>query len=209
MDGQEAYTMTPCLNSLQFAPPPAMKYHTPASAIRWERAMAKDSRQWPETPTKRIIIVPNRSISAAGLCIFFSMMGTVTLLVAGWFAWFGFWPILVYAVAELGWLAYCLRLCVHRTRYSEIITITPERVVVEQGEPEHREVMEFSRMWARVIMRKPSSRLASRQVLICSHGRGCEVGLCLTDIERGGLSRRLGELIGEVAAAPPLADDAN
>lgn len=149
-----------------------------------------------DAATHCIVIVPNRSPSAAELWVFYVSLAALTLMLAAWLTWQGYWPVMVWAVLELLLLAFCQYLCLRRARYTEVITISGDRIRVERGEPRHRRREEFSRYWAQVVLSEPQARLHPRRLLIRSHGRECELGRCLTESERERLGRRLGELIG-------------
>lgn len=146
--------------------------------------------------THRIVIVPNCSISAAGLWLFYASIMVVTLGLASWYALHGFWPVLVYAQAEMLALGLCLWLCWRRARYGEVITVCGARVTVDKGDGHHWEHREFSRYWAQLVVREPGTRLHPAQLYIRSHGHECEIGRCLTEAERISLERRLAQLIG-------------
>ena len=149
----------------------------------------------PDAARQCIVIVPNRSITAAGLWSFFAGAGATALAVALWFALQGFWPVLGYAFLELGLLGLCLQACWRHGRYGETIRISGDRVVVEKGDARHRERREYNRYWAQLVEQVPESRLHPRRLLIRSHGRECEVGACLTEAEREILKQRLAELM--------------
>ncbi|HSC46956.1 MAG TPA: DUF2244 domain-containing protein [Gammaproteobacteria bacterium] len=149
----------------------------------------------PDAARQRIVIVPNRSITATGLWFFFAGAGAAALPVALWFTLQGFWPVLGYALLELGLLALCLRACWRHGRYGETILICGDRLVVEKGDAHHRERQEYNRYWAQLVEQVPESRLHPRRLLIRSHGHECEVGVCLNEAERGILKRRLTELM--------------
>lgn len=65
----------------------------------------------------RIVIVPNQSLSVMGLWVFYASIATVTLSLAMWFMLNGYWPVLVFAVAEMLVLGLCLYLCRRQGRY--------------------------------------------------------------------------------------------
>lgn len=152
----------------------------------------------PDAAFQRIVMVPNRSLSVTGLWLFYGSLSVVTLALAGWFAWRGFWPVLAYAVLELVWLGLCQRLCSRRAGDAEQIVVTADNVIVDKDQGSRHEHLEFSRYWAQVIMKVPASRLHARSLFIRSHGRECEVGRCLTENERDRLAQSLARLIGPV-----------
>ena len=148
-----------------------------------------------DAETQSIVIRPNRSITAAGLWVFYAGATLPALALALWFAAHGFWPVLASALAEMALLALCLWLCWRHSRYAELIVISGDRVVVEKGDARHRVRREYNRYWAQVVEQIPAARLHPHRLLIRSHGNECEVGACLSEAERESLKHRLAELI--------------
>ncbi|MDE2196646.1 MAG: DUF2244 domain-containing protein [Gammaproteobacteria bacterium] len=158
----------------------------------------------PDAATRRIVIVPNRSLSVMGLWGFYFSIVMVTLAPAMWFTLQGFWPVLAYAVVELLLLGLCLYQCWRHGRYAEVITVTGERVIVDKGEGRRTQHQEFSRYWAQLVVKVPATRLHPRQLFIRSHGRECEIGRCLTEADREKFERRFAQLIGPGGMADPM-----
>lgn len=152
----------------------------------------------PDAAAHRIVIIPNCSISAAGLWLFYASIAGVTLALASWYALHGFWPVLAFAVLEMLVLGLCLRVCWRHGHYGEIITVSGAQVAVDKGGGRHLEHREFSRYWAHLVVRDSGARLHPARLYIRSHGEECEIGRCLTEQERRSLVRRLAELIGPV-----------
>ncbi|MBU6470292.1 MAG: DUF2244 domain-containing protein [Gammaproteobacteria bacterium] len=152
----------------------------------------------PDAATHRIVIVPNCSISATGLWLFYASIVGVTLALASWYALHGFWPVLAFAVLEMLVLGLCLRVCWRHAHYGEIITVNGAQVAVDKCGSRHLEHREFSRYWAQVVVRDSGAKLHPARLFIRSHGEECEIGSCLTEEERRSLVRRLAELIGPV-----------
>jgi uncharacterized membrane protein len=155
----------------------------------------------PDAAFQRIVMVPNRSLSVTGLWLFYGSLSVVTLALAGWFAWHGFWPVLAYAVIELICLGLCQRWCQLQAGFVEQIVVASDTVIVDQDFGRRHEHVEFNRYWAQVVMKVPDARLHPRSLFIRSHGRECEVGRCLTESERDRLEQRLASLIGPVGDA--------
>ena len=151
-----------------------------------------------DTATHRIVIVPNRSMSATGLWLFYTSIVCVTLVLASWYAAHGFWPVLAFAVLEMLGLALCLQICWRHGRYGEVITVSGERVSVDKGSGRQLKHREFSRYWAQLVVHEPATRLHPPRLYIRSHGQECEIGRCLTEAELETLERRLAVLIGPV-----------
>jgi uncharacterized membrane protein len=150
----------------------------------------------PDAAMHRIVIVPNRSLSVAGLWCFYGSIVAVTLALGVWFTLYGFWPVLAYAVLEVLLLGLCLYLCWRQGHYGEVITVSADHVLIDKGDGRHVEHWEFSRYWAQLVVQEPFSRLHPPRLYIRSHGEECEIGRCLTHADRETLELRLVELIG-------------
>ncbi len=154
-------------------------------------------------------ISPNLSLSPTGALLFYLSVVLGTLLVSGSVALAGFWPVLPFAGLELALLGWVLWSIQKRGRYKEVLTVSQQSVVVEKGEQDVEERVEFARHWAGVEMRKGRSRSAASRLAITAHGKRCVVGDCLTEDERRALARRLTECIGPQNASPSLLGNAD
>lgn len=150
-------------------------------------------------------IEPNASLTPRGARLFYMSIVAVTVLVSGTAAAAGYWPVLPFAGAELVLLGLVLRYLQRRGRYREVIRISDKKIVVEKGENQVQERLEFVRHWSQVELRRSRVSHHASHLWIVSQGKGCEVGYCLTETERIGLARRLGEFIGPVNVSPELA----
>jgi uncharacterized membrane protein len=150
----------------------------------------------PNAAMHRIVIVPNRSLSATGLWLFFASLAIATVSLGMWFALNGFWPVLVYAAVEILLLGLCLYLGWQQGHYGEVITVNGQQVLIDKHQGRLSQHREFNRYWAQLVVREPDTRLHPRRLFIRSHGKECEIGKCLTEVERDALGLRLAELIG-------------
>jgi uncharacterized membrane protein len=137
---------------------------------------------------------PNCSLSPLTASLFFAIIATNSLLIAAFFAFRGFWPVLPFAGLELALLGWALRDGLRRRSQVQVITIGPSEVRIFSGQPGLCGEMVFSRHWARVTLRRPRAWLPLR-LWIESHGRRCEIGAFLTEEERVELGRRLRALL--------------
>ncbi|MEM6638506.1 MAG: DUF2244 domain-containing protein [Pseudomonadota bacterium] len=149
-------------------------------------------------------ISPNLSLSPEGALMFYLTVVTATALVSGSVALQGYWPVLPFAGLELGLLGWVLWSVQKRGRYREVLTISADTVVVEKGESEVSERVEFARHWAGVEMRATRGPSSASRLSITAHGRRCVIGECLTEVERRSLARRLVECIGPHDSSPAL-----
>lgn len=146
-------------------------------------------------PMHRVVVAPHRSITWRGLWCFYASLTTVSLAVALWFTLHGYWPVLLFAMGELALVGVSLGLGWRQGNYVEVITLQGDRLVVMKTDGRRRECHEYNRHWAQVVEKIPDARLHPRRLVIRSHGRECEVGVCLSEAEREDLMRRLAGLV--------------
>lgn len=161
---------------------------------RYARLTAHPAIAIAEDAVRCLQLVPNCALSPAAALRFFIPLAILSLGIAGFCAWHGFWPVLPFAGLELALLGWALRDSLRRGRWSQLVTITPSHVRIDtrlDGTPEQ---VEFPRPWARVTLRTSRSWHPSR-LLIESSGRACEIGAFLTEEERLSLHVRLRELV--------------
>lgn len=156
------------------------------------------------SPQRIFEISPNLSLTPRGAAIFFVAVLLSTILVSGSAAWLGYWPVLPFAGLELLILAFALYSVQRRGRYKEVLHIGDEKIVVEKGENNVQERLEFVRHWTRVEIRPGNRTSGVSRLLLSGQGLSCEIGECLTQSERVGLAHRLEKFIGPVNASPPL-----
>lgn len=149
-------------------------------------------------------ISPNLSLSPTGAVLFYLSVVFGTLVVSGGVALAGFWPVLPFAGLELALLGWVLWSIQKRGRYKEVLTVNEDSVIVEKGENDVEQRVEFRRHWAGVEMRSSGRPTAASRLSISAHGRRCVIGECLTEDERRALARRLTECIGPHNTSPAL-----
>jgi uncharacterized membrane protein len=139
-----------------------------------------------------LVLLPNRSLTRAGLWVFVAMQGSAAAAFAGLAAWQGnvFAPL--FAVLEIGIVAVCLRRVWRASGCGEIVTLTPSRIDVTRT-PDGVAVAEFHPYWARLSLQP--GRRGKRRLMLGSHGREVEIGAFLRDDERGMLARQLETLL--------------
>lgn len=147
-----------------------------------------------------LVLLPNRSLSRAGLWGFVAIQSFAAAAFAGLAAWQGNVLAPLFAILEMGVVAYCLRRVWDASAHGEIITLTPTRIEVTRT-PEGEAVADFHPYWARLTL-QPGRRGSSR-LMIGSHGRDVEIGAFLRDDERRALARQLEALIAQSKRAAP------
>ena len=150
-------------------------------------------------------LAPNCSLSPRGAVVFFATVCVPTFGVAAVATMLGFWPVLPFAGAEMLLLGWALYTNMQRRHEHESIDVSETEVVVEYSRGETKRFV-FPRHWARVKIRRPKSPLHRGQLVIESHGRGCEVGQFLSEEERHQLAAELRRLIGGTNQSPELPD---
>ena len=151
-----------------------------------------------------IQLAPNCSLKPRGAALFFGSTCCASLGIAGMMAARGLWPILPFAGLEMLVLGWALAASLRRRHYSQTITVTEERVIVDTRDRRLSEQVVFPRHWARVKLLGADTPLHPSRLTIESHGRSYEVGSFLTEEERRALSGRLQRSIGRVNESPSL-----
>jgi uncharacterized membrane protein len=157
-----------------------------------------------DNDTQVIQLVPNCSLTPRAALLFFASLCTMSLLIGGFFAALGFWPVLPFAGLEMLVLGIALNLSMRRRFCSEIISVTITSVEIEVRTARAVSSFVFPRHWAQVKLRRAKSPWHPSSLSIQSHGRVCELGRFLTEEARCALARRLQRLIGRVDESPQL-----
>lgn len=152
----------------------------------------------------RIELSPNCSLTPRAARAFLAGLAGVTFATALFFALKGLWPVLVFAVLEIGVLWWAVDASLRAGRERELILVTEDEVVVERLGLARPGRVVFARHWATVKLRDPLAALHPSRLTIESHGRACEVGRFLTEDERRGLAARLRALVGRSSESPAL-----
>jgi uncharacterized membrane protein len=142
-----------------------------------------------------IVIQPNASLSVFQAWMFMAGISSVSLGVALYFTWHGFWPILPFAGLELSALGLALWVSMRRNAYREILRFEDERLILEVG-LHGRGVQsrcELPRGMTRAWL-EPDFSGAPRLLLACGQER-IEIGRCLGESDRQQLATRLKELL--------------
>ena len=145
-------------------------------------------------PPTRLLVLPHRSLTRAGLWLFLALQGVAMGSFAGLAAWRGnvFAP--YFAVLDWCVVAYVLNRVWRRSAAGEAITLSASGLEVARMDGSAPPVR-FHPHWVRVEL-SPGRHFgwASRLVLR-SHGREVEVGKFLNEAERAELARQLNEML--------------
>jgi uncharacterized membrane protein len=145
----------------------------------------------------RLVLLPHRSLSRAGLWLFMAAQSVAAGGFAVLAAWRGnvFAP--VFAVLELVVVAYCLSRVWRNSAAGEMITLTATELVVARTDDAVAEVR-FHPYWVRLVL-QPGRRFGwASRLLLRSHGHEMEIGAFLNEAERAHLARRLSTLLAQV-----------
>jgi len=153
----------------------------------------------------QIHVSANCSLSRRGAWIFFGIMAASSLIVAGFFAWHGFWPVLPFAGLELFVLGVVLGYSMRHGSQREVISVYADQVIVEHSSSNNRQEVCFQRHWAHMRLVPPKGPARRSHLYVCAHGKELEVGAMLNEPARAALGRRLRGLIGGVGMAPATA----
>jgi len=158
----------------------------------------------------RLVIGPNASLGVRAAVSFMSGLCSLWLVVGGFFAWRGYWPILPFAGLELMALAAALAVSLRRNRYREVLCFEDERIRIAIGElgKDVGEQRELRRSATRVVLERGPHRNSRARLWLSCGGLRIEVGRCLTDEEKDRLAVRIRELIhpGWSRRAPTLTE---
>ena len=144
-----------------------------------------------------VVIGPNASLSVGQAWFFMAGISAVTLGIAGFFAWQGFWPVLLYAVLELVALAAAVVCGLRGNRYRERLSFEDDVLRIEFGLAGHAPQvrLEMSRTWTQVRVQQGWHRNDPTRLILACSGQSLEIGHCLTDEERERLCVRIKELL--------------
>lgn len=138
---------------------------------------------------------PNCSLTSRAVFLLYLTILAVSLPVATACAMVGFWPVLLFAGAEVLAFAIALQLSLHRGRVREFIRIDEREVIVRRSGAGRDSELRFPRPWTRVLLRPAAVPSWPSRLVLASMGRTVEVGRFLTEGERRRLGARLTELL--------------
>jgi len=139
----------------------------------------------------RWVVQPTRSMTWGEAKVFIGVVTIVSVAIGVWFYAHGYPLVLPFSGLEALAVAIAFYIVLREGENREVISLFPERVVIEKGRthPDTRE--EFERAWARVELSHSPRRWYPSRLSITSHGRFIEVGHFLTNGEREALASEL------------------
>ena len=154
--------------------------------------------------TRTLELCRGNSLTSRTALIFICTVSSATMLIAGFFTFQGFWPILPFAGLEIALLIWAVRTSMRMGLQRETITITDDYVTVQHRSPDGDWDSVFPRHWTKVKLHAPLATLHPSRLMLESRGRAYEVGRFLTEDDRRGLAVRLKQLVGNVNESPAL-----
>ena len=140
---------------------------------------------------QQIVIRPNHSMSWQGNSTVFLSFLFLSIPIAGFFVWKGFWVIAPFSGLELIFIGVVLYTVWHKTQFKETMTITDNEIIIHRGIDKPKYVYSFPRNWVQVILSPASRRGYPSKLWLRSHGRQVEIASCLNDIEKRHLADKI------------------
>lgn len=137
---------------------------------------------------------PNRSLSLRGMIVAFACLAVLPLAVAFACSLAGAWMVLPFAGLELLGVAYAFYLIHRHAEDYESITITGDRLAIEQRIHDKISQVAFHRCWAQVVLREGPG--GERRLWLRSHGKAVEIGRHINNEQRQQLARQLQQRTG-------------
>jgi len=148
--------------------------------------------------TFRLTIKPTRSISWRGNLIFLLLISTPILIIAFGFLYVGAPIILPFAGLEILIVLLASYYVYQKTNKQEIITISPEKLIIEKGKFRPETSIEFIREWAYVFVERAKHPWYPVHIVISSKGQRVPVGEFLTDDDKKIFIEKMDEIIREI-----------
>ena len=143
----------------------------------------------------RIVLRPNQSWTWRANTYFVGTLMVISLTIAVTFTLQGMWVILPFTVLEMSVLLACLYYCVRRTHVQEVLTFSPESLVLERGINRPQLRVEFQRYFTRFFVLGPRHPWYRKQIALRCRDREMEIGSFLSSDEKDDLIRQLRDMI--------------
>jgi uncharacterized membrane protein len=136
------------------------------------------------------LIVPHRSLTKRGLRWVIGSVGCVALLVSVRFWLLGAWPVLPFAVFEVGLVLLMLHLNNRQARSSELIMLTESELRIVRTDPAgHRREKVLQAGWLTVSLQERDGRVP--RLVLMRHGVSEEIARALGEAEKRDLAASL------------------
>ncbi len=166
-----------------------------------------------ENRTGHILLRADSSLSWRGNMRFLIVLTILSLSIASGFLALGLWPVLPFAVLEMGILCACLYHRVRQCHRQEIITLSVGDLILERGFQRRETIVSLSRQAVKVLIAR-GTPMRLPKVLLSSDGWQLPLGDFLNQQDSDVLIKkiteyiRLLELPRSVTEAPlPIGED--
>jgi uncharacterized membrane protein len=134
---------------------------------------------------------PHQSLGSRGILILTCALSVLSVGVALRFVLLGAWPVLVFAVLEVGVVDGMLALSRRRARAREIIRLDSAQITVVQSDPDgRRRSFSLPSAWLQVRLEEAIHGQSSR-IVLRTHGQRREVGAFLHEPDKRSLFEAL------------------
>lgn len=148
--------------------------------------------------TGRYILRPQRSATWRQNLWLFAAIAAVAAPLGIIWALLGFWLVLPAVALHLLLVLFAFWLTSRSLLAREVVTIEPERIVVEAGHRRPERRFELGRAWSQVLLRQGRGNVRRQQLVIRCRDRAVECGRFLTEDERESLWRELRAVVERV-----------
>lgn len=133
----------------------------------------------------------NFSLNATGLVLLLLIVAVMSLGLAGFLAWKGYWPILLIAIAQLAIVAWVLVHVWKNAWALEEICIDGNQIRIHQQRYQRQSLRCLESAWATIRLEKPDVPWHATKLVLRSHSEEVELGAFLTDDEKLNLAQHL------------------
>ena len=152
------------------------------------------------TPTQRIVILPNRSLSARAMVWVLTAYVGLRAVIAFAFSVAGAWMILPFAGLEaVVVVAVFYYLVCHRGNDEELVVLAEDKVNIIKRAGQSQSQYEFPRYWAQVSLERSRDGWYPSRLVVRSHGRMVEVGAAIRDEDKPALANEMKNMMGHNA----------
>jgi uncharacterized membrane protein len=148
----------------------------------------------------RILARGNFSLGTGGLLTVISLLGVVTLCLAGLLAWQGYWPVLMIAVVQIILVAWLLIRAWEQAWIVEKIEIGPGRIMITHQRYRDKRQLGLDSAWARIRVEQAESPWYAPRLLLRSGNQEIELGAFLTGEEKIQLAEYLSAALAQHSA---------
>ena len=129
-----------------------------------------------------ILIYPNQSMSSSAYWLMFSLLATVTMIIAIVLAFQGTWVIVPFAALHLLFVWWGFKKAYQNSEIIQFVTISPHQTLF--GNSKHGVVNEFQTPWLQVKWVESSKKHASSRLFLKAHNKMSEIGGGIVEEER-------------------------